>query len=370
MADAWLALESGECFAGQAVAAVGRACGELVFNTAMSGYQEVLTDPSYQGQLVTFTCPHIGNVGFNDDDDESLGYGPAGFVLRTHISEAIHWRNTRSMQQSLAKRGCVGIAGVDTRHLTQLIRSRGAVRACIASGPGQSSAHAIAAAKAVPAMLGQNLTSGVSIAQSTVWEWPSWGTQKPEAVRTVVVMDFGVKRSILRCLVSHGCKVLVVPANTTSQAILALKPAGVLLSNGPGDPAACTEIIAVVQRLIAARLPLAGVCLGYQLLALALGAKTEKMRFGHHGVNHPVQHLASGRIMITSQNHGFVVAEASMPETLQLTHRSLFDGTVQGFKHRDLPIRGVQGHPEAGPGPTEWTAWLKAWCDACEVTHA
>jgi len=288
--------------------------GEVVFNTAMTGYQEILTDPSYARQIVTLTYPHIGNVGVNPEDAESDRVHAAGLV--SHLSPRVsNWRAQMPLEEYLAEQGTVAIAGIDTRRLTRILRERGAQGACIVAGDGLDEAEAV------------------------------------ERARALAVYDYGVKRNILRMLAERGCRVTVFPADTPVERVLALEPDGVMLSNGPGDPEPCDYAIAAIGELLERRVPLFGICLGHQLLALASGARTEKMKFGHHGANHPVQDLASGRVMITSQNHGFAVDEASLPDHLQATHRSLFDGSLQGIAHRDRPAFGFQGHPEASPGP-------------------
>ena len=373
MTDAILAIENGDIFHGYSLGMLGQVEGELVFNTAMTGYQEVLTDPSYDRQLVVFTCPHIGNTGVNALDAESEHTGALAVILRESVfGDAKHWRCEQNINDYLVKRGVVGITGVDTRYLTHRLREHGAVRACLMSGPDANEQHALAAAKRTPSMVGQNLADGVSCKQPFVWAEGMW--PHPQSVKanrgTIVVVDFGVKRRILRQLAQRGFKVQVVPAASTVEAILVYQAQGVLLSNGPGDPAACSDMIEMVRELLAHQVPVFGLCLGYQLLALALGGKTTKMKFGHHGANHPVLNLDSQKVMISSQNHGFVVDAASLPEDVVVTHRSLFDQTVQGFKHRSEAISGVQGHPEAGPGPNDWSEALTKWCDSLEAKHA
>lgn len=369
MTDAVLVLENGEVFNGYALGMLGQVTGEMVFNTAMSGYQEVLTDPSYLRQLVVFTYPHIGNTGVNAMDMESDDAGPAAVILREAVcGDDQHWRHEHSLNDFLKARGCVGITGVDTRYLTEQLREHGALRACVMSGPDANAEDALKAAKGTADMVGQNLVHSVGCKKPYVWIEGMW--PEPDVVAsdrgTIVVVDFGVKRRILRQLAQRGFKVQVVPADSTVKTIMAYQPQGVLLSNGPGDPAACAPIIDEIRQLLAQQVPVFGLCLGYQLLALALGGGTVKMKFGHHGANHPVVDVQSQQVVISSQNHGFVVDADTLPEDVVVTHKSLFDQTVQGFKHRSKAIRGVQGHPEAGPGPNDWAVVLTEWCHSLE----
>lgn len=357
-----LMLADGSLFEGRAIGAAGTTVGEVVFNTAMTGYQEILTDPSYAQQIVTLTYPHIGNVGTNAGDEESARVHAAGLVIRDLPALESNWRSGQPLDAYLRAHGVVAIADLDTRRLTRLLRDRGAQHGCIQATGTPDPAAALEAARAFPGLKGADLAQGVSTAEPYPWSEGSWRTPErggPFASRPappaghfrVVAYDFGVKRNILRLLADRGCELTVVPATTTAADVLALRPDGVFLSNGPGDPEPCRYAIAAIEALLQAGMPLFGICLGHQLLGLACGAESLKMKFGHHGANHPVIDLASGRVAITSQNHGFCIDEASMPETLEVTHRSLFDGTVQGVHHRQLPAFGFQGHPEASPGP-------------------
>jgi carbamoyl-phosphate synthase small subunit len=359
---ALLALADGATFVGTSIGAAGTTVGEVVFNTALTGYQEILTDPSYCRQIVTLTYPHIGNTGVNDEDVESHRVQAAGLVIRDLPLRASNFRQQRTLSQYLEAEGTVAIAGIDTRRLTRLLRSRGAQNGCIAAfepgtaiGPAQI-AQAVEMARAAPPMAGLDLAQVVSAEQPYEWTETAWalgagyGRQDAPA-RHVVAYDFGVKRNILRLLAERGCRVTVVPAKTSAAAVLALRPDGIFLSNGPGDPEPCDYAIAAARTLIDRGLPTFGICLGHQIMALASGAKTFKMKFGHHGANHPVKDLDSGRVSITSQNHGFAVDEASLPATLRTTHVSLFDGTLQGLMRTDRPAFCFQGHPEASPGP-------------------
>lgn len=354
---ATLALADGTLFHGLSIGADGRTQGEVVFNTAMSGYQEILTDPSYRQQIVTLTYPHIGNVGTNDDDAESERVQLAGLVLREVPRPASNYRSTQAFSDYLREQGVVAIAGIDTRRLTNHLRTHGAQGGCIIAGKVPDD-EAVAAAKAFPGLEGMDLADAASTEAAYEWRQSSWRyalngseTLAGDGERHVVVCDFGVKRNILRMLVDRGCRVTVVPARSTIDEVLAHRPDGVLLSNGPGDPDPCDYAIATARELIARRVPTFGICLGHQILGLAAGARTHKMKFGHHGANHPVQDLRSGQVMITSQNHGFAIDEDSLPDGVEVTHRSLFDGTNQGIALRDAPAFSFQGHPEASPGP-------------------
>jgi carbamoyl-phosphate synthase small subunit len=355
-----LALADGTIFRGVAVGAAGRSCGEVVFNTAMTGYQEIVTDPSYHRQIVTLTAPHVGVVGTNPDDAESPGPRVAGLVVRDLPRRASSWRSHEPLGAYLERTGVVAVAGVDTRRLTHLLRERGAQNACIAAGPdARDEAACVAAAREFPGLVDADLARVVSLPAPTSWregpaQWtgPSSAPRDPDGPH-VVAYDFGVKRNILRLLVERGCRVTVVPATTTAEQALALRPAGIFMSNGPGDPAPVIYAQAAIRTLVAAGLPVFGICLGHQLLCLALGARTIKMKFGHHGANHPVRELASGRVLISSQNHGFAVDAATLPPELRITHVSLFDGSLQGVEHVSRPVYSFQGHPEASPGPQE-----------------
>ena len=356
MQHAILALADGSVFRGRAIGADGSRCGELVFNTAMTGYQEILTDPSYAGQIVTLTYPHIGNTGVNALDVESGALQAAGLVVRDAPATYSSWRASGSLSDYLRAHGIIGIADVDTREITRRLRTHGAQNACLMAGEIDEAA-AIAAARAHPTMSGQDLASGIGVKTAQAWTESVWDAardrypEKSDGDFHVVAYDYGIKANILRLLVASGCRVTLVPASTTAEAALALNPDGIFLSNGPGDPEPMTGAIATIRDFIARQIPVFGICLGHQLLGLACGAKTVKMKFGHHGANHPVQDLATGRVMITSQNHGFAVDEATLPENVRATHRSLFDGSLQGLAFTDRPVFAFQGHPEASPGP-------------------
>ena len=352
-----LVLADGSVFRGCAIGAEGRAVGEVVFNTAMTGYQEILTDPSYAGQIVTLTYPHVGNTGANPEDSESLKVHAAGLVIRDLPLAASSWRLKEDLPAYLRRNQLVAIGDVDTRRLTRLLRSRGAQNGCIMAGAIDEAA-ALAAAKAAPSMAGQDLARVVSAAQPYHWNESLWALgagYRPggDARYHVVAFDYGVKHNILRNLAERGCKVTVLPATATAREALALKPDGVFLSNGPGDPEPCDYAIKAIREIVGTGTPVFGICLGHQLLGLAAGAKTTKMKFGHHGANHPVQDLATGKVFITSQNHGFAVDESTLPANVRATHRSLFDGTLQGIELTDRPAYSFQGHPEASPGPHE-----------------
>jgi len=352
-----LVLADGSVFRGHGIGWDGQAVGEAVFNTAMTGYQEILTDPSYAGQLVTLTYPHIGNVGVNPEDAESRAVYAAGLVIRDLPLVASNWRHKEDLSGYLKRNRIVAIADIDTRRLTRILRTKGAQNGCIQSGRIDEKA-ALAAAKAAPSMAGQDLAKVVSIDKAYPWNGSLWalGTgYKPDGEKKfhVVAYDYGVKHNILRNLAERGCRVTVLPATATSKDALALKPDGVFLSNGPGDPEPCDYAIKAIREIVATGTPVFGICLGHQLLGLAAGAKTMKMKFGHHGANHPVQDLATGRVFITSQNHGFAVDEKTLPANVRATHRSLFDGSLQGIEYTDKPAYSFQGHPEASPGPHE-----------------
>ncbi|MGQ9724238.1 MAG: glutamine-hydrolyzing carbamoyl-phosphate synthase small subunit [Tepidimonas sp.] len=366
-APAILALADGTVFEGVAIGATGQTTGEVVFNTAMTGYQEILTDPSYRQQIVTFTYPHIGNVGVNREDVESGAVQAAGLIIKDLPLLYSNFRAEQSLDEYLRAHGIVAIAGVDTRALTRRLREHGAQNGAIVALPqGQAMtdavrAEAVAAARSAPSMAGRDLVQEVTTPNAYEWTETEWRLQRADGTRGygrlreprfhVVAMDFGVKRNILRMLAERGCCVTVVPAKTPASEVLALRPDGVFLSNGPGDPAPCTYAIATAAQIIERGVPTFGICLGHQILALASGARTFKMKFGHHGANHPVQDLDTGRVSITSQNHGFAVDAFSLPSTLRATHVSLFDGTLQGIARTDRPAFGFQGHPEASPGP-------------------
>jgi len=350
-----LVLADGAVFRGMGIGAEGYGVGEVVFNTSMTGYQEILTDPSYCRQIVTLTYPHIGNVGTNAEDAESARVHASGLIIRDLPLQASNFRMTETLSGYMKANNVVGIAGIDTRKLTRLLREKGAQNGCIAVGNVDVEA-ALERARACPSMSGQDLAKVVSCTVSAEWQEGEWALGKGFAAPVpsrfnVVAYDFGVKRNILRMLTSRGCKVTVVPAQTSAADVLAMQPDGVFLSNGPGDPEPCDYAIRAIQELLAANIPTYGICLGHQLLGLASGARTVKMKFGHHGGNHPVQDLDSKRVMITSQNHGFAVDIDSLPANLRVTHVSLFDGSLQGIERTDVPAFSFQGHPEASPGP-------------------
>lgn len=355
---ALLALANGALFPGVALGHLGETVGEVVFNTSMTGYQEMLTDPSYARQMLTLTYPHVGNVGVNPDDEESSKIWAAGLIIRDLSRTASNWRKTTSLDDYLRQHQVVGIADIDTRRLTRMLREEGATAGCIMSGVIDE-ATALAKARAFPGLAQMDLAKVVSSTDIHSWTQGTWQLSTPHypvisnKPYRVVVYDFGVKRQILRLLVDRGCELTIVPAATPAQVVLAMNPHGVVLSNGPGDPAACTYAIEAIGQLLAHNVPLLGICLGHQLLALAAGAQTIKMKFGHHGANHPVQDLRTQQVYITSQNHGFAVDESSLPDCLQVTHRSLFDDSVQGLVHLHKPAFSFQGHPEGSGGPRD-----------------
>jgi carbamoyl-phosphate synthase small subunit len=355
-----LALEDGTVFRGLSIGASGTATGEVVFNTAMTGYQEILTDPSYSRQIVTLTYPHIGSTGTNPEDLESNSIHAAGLVVRDLPPRHSNWRATEALPDFLVRGGVVAIAEIDTRRLTRILREKGAQAGCIASGEAASRPDlAIAAARRFPGLKGMDLAKVVSTRRSYQWnEGTNWALEqgakrRPGQRLHVVAYDFGIKRNILRLLADHGCRITVMPAQTPAEDVLALEPDGVFLSNGPGDPEPCGYAIEAIRRFLERRVPTFGICLGHQLLGLACGARTMKMKFGHHGANHPVLELDTGRVFISSQNHGFAVDEATLPAHVRATHRSLFDGSLQGIALLDRPAYGFQGHPEASPGPRD-----------------
>ncbi|HFD87191.1 MAG TPA: carbamoyl-phosphate synthase small subunit [Gammaproteobacteria bacterium] len=354
--SALLALADGSVFHGRAIGASGATIGEVVFNTAMSGYQEILTDPSYARQIVTLTHPHIGNTGVNSEDEESIAVHAAGLVIRDLPLQVSSWRSEESLQDYLQRHGIVAIADIDTRRLTRILRQKGAQSGCIMAGDVDVD-KAVAMAQEFSGLKGLDLAREVTTSEPYEWAQGSWALESglPDASSDqrwhVVAYDFGVKRNILRMLADRGCRLTVVPAQTPAADVLAMDPDGVFLSNGPGDPEPCDYAIAAIQEIQAQSIPVFGICLGHQLLALANGASTIKMKFGHHGANHPVQDLATTHVMISSQNHGFAVDESSLPECLKATHRSLFDQSLQGIRHLEKPSFSFQGHPEASPGP-------------------
>ena len=376
-----LALADGTVFHGTSIGAIGQAVGEVVFNTALTGYQEILTDPSYARQIVTLTYPHIGNYGVNAEDVESRRVFAAGLVIKDLPVRVSNFRAALTLSQYLVREGTVAIADIDTRRLRRLLRMNGAQKGCIAAfAPGieigsRQVEAAIAVARGVPSMAGLDLAKEVSAREPCEWTETEWvlgsGYGQQTAPRLhVVAYDFGVKRNILRMLASRGCRVTVVPAQTPAADVLALRPDGVFLSNGPGDPEPCDYAIAATRTIIERGMPTFGICLGHQILALASGAKTFKMKFGHHGANHPVKDLDSGRVSITSQNHGFAVDEKTLPSTLRATHISLFDGTLQGLARTDRPAFCFQGHPEASPGPHDIAYLFDRFVSLMEKTRA
>lgn len=359
--SAVLVLEDGTLFRGESIGADGCSVGEVVFNTAMTGYQEILTDPSYARQIITLTYPHIGNTGANEDDEESAHIHAAGLVIRDLPLLSSNWRSQEPLDAYLRRNNVVAIAGIDTRKLTRILREKGAQGGCILAGETIDEAAALAAAKDFPGLKGMDLAKQVTTDTPYEWVQGSWSLEggMPEAEHPieeklplhVVAYDYGVKRNILRMLVDRGCRLTVVPAQMPAKDVLALQPDGVFLSNGPGDPEPCDYAIDAIRQIVESGIPTFGICLGHQLLSLASGANTVKMKFGHHGANHPVQDLAEKTVMISSQNHGFAVDEQSLPANLAATHRSLFDGSLQGIHRTDKPAFGFQGHPEASPGP-------------------
>jgi carbamoyl-phosphate synthase small subunit len=353
---ALLALEDGSVFHGYAVGATGETVGEVVFNTAMTGYQEILTDPSYAKQIVTLTYPHIGNTGVNVEDEESDTVHAAGLIVRDVPRRASNWRSTESLPDYLKRHNIVAIAGIDTRRLTRILRDKGALNGCIVAGDAVDEAAALSKARAFPGLNGMDLAKVVSVGESYQWNEGIYDLDhtkfnQPSKRFKVVAYDYGVKYNILRLLAEQGCDITVVPAQTPAADVLAMKPDGVFLSNGPGDPAACDYAVEATRQFLDAKIPLFGICLGHQIMGLAIGAKTLKMKFGHHGANHPVKDMDDGRVLITSQNHGFAVDPATLPANVRVTHTSLFDGSLQGFALTDRPAFCFQGHPEASPGP-------------------
>ncbi|WP_371189289.1 glutamine-hydrolyzing carbamoyl-phosphate synthase small subunit [Thalassotalea maritima] len=354
--SAILVLEDGTVFKGTAIGATGTSVGEVVFNTAMTGYQEILTDPSYAEQIVTLTYPHIGNVGTNSEDEESGDIVAKGLIIRDLPLLTSNFRSEKSLTEYLVDNNILGIADIDTRKLTRILREKGAQNGCIMAGDDLDEATALEKAKAFPGLKGMDLAKVVSTKDAYEWTEGSWqlgkGHVTPETFKHhVVAYDFGAKRNILRMLVDRGCKLTVVPAQTPAEDVLAMNPDGIFLSNGPGDPEPCDYAINAIKSFLETDIPVFGICLGHQLLGLASGAQTVKMKFGHHGANHPVKDLDNNVVMITSQNHGFAVDEDTLPENLKATHKSLFDGSLQGIHRTDKPAFSFQGHPEASPGP-------------------
>ncbi len=356
-----LALADGTVFTGTSIGIQGSSVGEVVFNTSMTGYQEILTDPSYRKQIVTLTYPHIGNTGTTPIDEESSEVHVAGFVIKNLPLLKSNWRSTNTLEGYLQDNNIVAIADIDTRMLTRILREKGAQNGCIMAGEHLDESEAIAKAQAFSGLQGMDLAKDVSTQSNYEWKDITWVLEddshpafdESRAQYKVVAYDFGVKSNILRLLADRGCQITVVPAQTPAETVLAMEPDGVFLSNGPGDPEPCDYAINAVKTFLDKNMPLFGICLGHQILSLACGAKTSKMKFGHHGANHPVQDITSGKVYITSQNHGFAVDEQSLPDNLQATHRSLFDGSLQGIRRIDKPAFGFQGHPEASPGPQD-----------------
>ena len=351
-----LALQDGTIFEGKSIGINGITSGEVVFNTAMTGYQEILTDPSYCRQIITLTYPHIGNTGVNSEDEEATDIHASGLIIRDLPLRASNWRSEGSLGDYLINRKVIAIADIDTRKLTRLLRDKGAQNGAIMAGDETSVEHAVEAARSFSGLAGMDLARVVSATSSYQWSKSSWSLQsgyqqKNDSRYHVVAYDYGIKKNILCMLVDRGARVTVVPAQTPAESVLEMQPDGVFLSNGPGDPEPCDYAIEAIAEILQTEIPVFGICLGHQLLSLACGAKSMKMKFGHHGANHPVQDLDSGAVMITSQNHGFAVDEKSLPKSLRATHRSLFDGSLQAVHHVDKPAFSFQGHPEASPGP-------------------
>ena len=371
-----LALEDGTIFRGLSIGASGTTVGEVVFNTAMTGYQEILTDPSYCRQIVTLTYPHIGNTGVTREDEESTGIQAAGLIIRDLPLLASNFRSEQSLSDYLADGNTVAIADIDTRKLTRILRDGGAQSGCIMAGAEVDESQALEQARAFAGLKGMDLAKVVTTSEpyewtEGTWQLPATAGDAPEMrapVFSVVALDFGVKRNILRILVDLGCTVTVMPAQSTIDEVMAHTPDGVFFSNGPGDPEPCEYAITLAREVMDRKVPLFGICLGHQILALASGARTEKMKFGHHGANHPVQNLSDKTVMVTSQNHGFTVSEQDLPDTLEVTHRSLFDGTLQGIARKDVPAYSFQGHPEASPGPHDAANLFQPFIAAMEKT--
>ena len=371
---ALLALQDGTVFKGSSIGADGISAGEVVFNTAMTGYQEILTDPSYCQQLITLTYPHIGNTGINSEDEEATRIHASGLIIRDLPLLASNWRSQGSLQDYLESRGVVAIADIDTRKLTRLLRDKGAQSGAIMAGEEISASTAIEAARGFGGLEGCDLAQVVTTDEPYSWTQSSWSLEagygdNPDGNYHVVAYDYGIKKNILCMLVDRGARVTVVPAKTPADEVIAMKPDGVFLSNGPGDPEPCDYAIKAIEEILQTGLPVFGICLGHQLLALASGASSVKMKFGHHGANHPVQDLASGVVMITSQNHGFAVDEASLPDNLKATHRSLFDGSLQAVERTDRPAFSFQGHPEASPGPHDVAPMFDRFFELIAANH-
>ena len=370
-----LVLADGTVFKGTAIGALGESVGEVVFNTSMTGYQEILTDPSYAEQIVTLTYPHIGNTGTNDEDEESSKIWAKGLIIRDLPLLASNFRNQQSLSDYLKARNIIGIADIDTRRLTRVLRDKGAQNGCLMAGENIDVDAALEKAKSYPGLKGMDLAKEVTTENVFEWDSSTWKLGEGHSTLQdpkfhVVAYDFGVKRNILRMLVERGCRVTVVPAKTPAAEVQALNPDGVFLSNGPGDPEPCDYAIEAIKTLLDANYPTFGICLGHQLLGLASGAKTQKMKFGHHGANHPVKDVQRGNVMITSQNHGFALDEDSLPSHLEVTHVSLFDGSLQGVKRTDKPAFGFQGHPEASPGPHDVAPLFDQFIELMQAARA
>lgn len=371
-----LALEDGTIFRSLSIGASGTTVGEVVFNTAMTGYQEILTDPSYCRQIVTLTYPHIGNTGVTKEDEESTGIQAAGLIIRDLPLLASNFRSEQSLSDYLAGGNTVAIADIDTRKLTRILRDGGAQSGCIMAGAEVDETQALEQARAFAGLKGMDLAKVVTTSEPYEWTEGAWqlpatapdASDRRAPALSVVALDFGVKRNILRILVDRGCTVTVMPAQSTIDEVMAHAPDGVFFSNGPGDPEPCEYAITLAREVMDRKVPLFGICLGHQILALASGARTEKMKFGHHGANHPVQNLSDKTVMVTSQNHGFTVSEQDLPDTLEVTHRSLFDGTLQGIARKDVPAYSFQGHPEASPGPHDAANLFQPFIAAMERT--
>ncbi|WNC69918.1 glutamine-hydrolyzing carbamoyl-phosphate synthase small subunit [Thalassotalea nanhaiensis] len=373
--SAILVLEDGTIFKGTAIGAEGSSVGEVVFNTAMTGYQEILTDPSYAEQIVTLTYPHIGNTGTNAEDAESADVWAKGLIIRDLPLLASNFRNEQSLSEYLIANNILGIADIDTRKLTRILREKGAQNGCILAGDNLNVDEALAQAKAFPGLKGMDLAKVVSVKDAYEWTEGSWQLGKghvtpDEFPHHVVAYDFGAKRNILRMLADRGCKLTVVPAQTSAEEVLAMNPDGIFLSNGPGDPEPCDYAITAIKSFLETDIPVFGICLGHQLLGLASGAQTVKMKFGHHGANHPVKDIERDVVMITSQNHGFAVDESNLPDNLTATHKSLFDGSLQGIHRTDKPAFSFQGHPEASPGPHDAAPLFNHFIDLINARKA
>ncbi len=367
-------LEDGTVFQGVSIGADGCSAGEVVFNTSMTGYQEILSDPSYAKQIITLTYPHIGNVGTNDEDNEAATVFASGLIIRDLPIMASNFRSEQTLSAYLQANNVVAIAEIDTRQLTRILRDKGAQRGCIIAGDNIEEDLAKNAIAAFPGLKGMDLAKEVTTAEIYEWTENTWNLQQGHTpaenlTKHVVAYDFGVKRNILRLLANRGCRVTVVPATTPAADVLAMQPDGVFLSNGPGDPEPCTYAISAIQTILEKKIPVFGICLGHQLLALACGAQTEKMKFGHHGANHPVQEKATGRVMISSQNHGFAVDAKTLPDNVSATYHSLFDGSLQGIARTDIPAMSFQGHPEASPGPHDVESLFDDFMDMMQTAN-